>query len=615
MTTPTKNYAAKIPALDLTQGPEMFLEFTAEVEKYLISAQNAVSALKTSADDKEALDTLFKVFYTISGLASFLNLSDIQSLATRTQTLLDLVRKKILSFDHDVAEATHESICGMQRLVALLNEQVKNNGKPSSPYFDAGEIIQMINQCIENRNLLANLQTKVLSASKASLNPEKIINKYLNLDEQLKKAGGNAVVAADTLKDLIGDLKNVCTELHEKEEKLRVVVREKDAELKLSQQAQTVAKAKGDYMANMAHEIRTLISAILGFAELLAKGPLDKKQKEYVDMVISSGRFLLEIVNDILDFAKIEHGRLTLEAIEFKLERLIDDVLNIVKPKLGQKPIKLYADISKDTPNSLMGDPTRLKQILINLIDNAIKFTEKGEIVVSVNAEPKEYLRFTVKDTGIGIPADKKDVVFETFRQADLSTARKYGGSGLGLAICKGYVEAMGGRIWVESAPGMGSKFIFTLKARSRAAGIDQPNALGHNMQKEDELKDSCVGIKTLVVEDSIPNQELLKVYFEHLGCSGDFVEIAEKAIEKIKENQYDLCFMDLQLPSMSGLEATRIIRSQLKKDLPVIALTATTLDERSEEHRTAGITDYLEKPFDMIQLAEKIIHFTKKKP
>lgn len=617
MSSENKNYTVKIPVLDLAQGPEMFLEFTAEVEKYLSSAESSVAVLKSSANDTEALDNLFKVFYTISGLAGFLDLNDIQSLATRTQTLLDLVRKRILNFDRDVAEVVQGSIGGMQKLIVLLAEQVKNNGRLNSPYFDVGEIIQIINQCIENRNLLDVLQSKVRSSVKSQLNPEIILNKYSLLEEQLKKSGASVAVDTDTVKDLIVDLKSVCKKLHEKEEELRAVIRAKDSELKASQQAQTTAKAKSDYLASMSHEIRTLINAVLGFADLISKSTITQKQKEYLDTIKASSRLQLEIVNDILDFSKIERGKLTLEIIDLKLDQLVDDVLKIVKPKLAAKPVKLYADIAKDVPNNIKGDPTRLKQILINLVDNAIKFTEKGEIVVSVVVEEtvKEVLRFMVRDTGIGVPVEKKDVIFELFKQADISTTRKYGGSGLGLAICKGYIEAMGGRIWVESAKGLGSKFIFTIKLPKNISENDrQASAHDYDFKREDDLKGSCIGVKVLVVEDSMPNQELIKVYFEHLGCAGEFVDIAEKAIEKIKANRYDLCFMDLQLPSMSGLEATRIIRSQLKQTLPIVALTATTLDERDEEHQTAGVTDYLEKPFDMVQLAEKIIYFTKKK-
>jgi len=366
--------------------------------------------------------------------------------------------------------------------------------------------------------------------------------------------------------------------------------------------------ARADFLDSMAHEIRVLINAILGFSNLLNNTSLEDKQKEYVRTIVTSGQLLRKVVNDILDFSKAKRGKLVLEQIDFELPLLIEEVTNILKIKIGNKPIKMDYRVHERVPSHLTGDPTRLKQIILNLLDNAIKFTEQGEIILSVDLksspEKEAKLMFSVHDTGIGIPPEKKKDIFQSFMQADSSTARKYGGSGLGLAIAKSYVDAMKGKIWFESEVGKGTTFFFTLSFSVQSSVSFAKRASRTALA----LEGSCRGIKVLVAEDNMQNQDLLRAYFEVLGCDGDFASSGQEAIEKIQKSKYDVCFMDLQLQGLGGIEATRIIREKVTKDLPVIAVTASSKGENRKEYKRVGITDHLGKPYDMSQLRDKIL-------
>ncbi len=623
-----ENFIAKAPLL--TEGLDMYQEFAAEGLNFLRSAENSLLTLETVPNDSEAIDNTFKVFHTIAGLAGFLNLDNIQFISHRLQIFFDMVRKKSVPLDENNLVVILEATYGLQKLLILLSEQVESQGYLKSPYLDLGEIVENLVGIIE---IKASTETK--SASEGpSVDVEKILENYRALQEKINIAQGSVHVEAAVLKNLVSDLQLVCLELkaaqHRFSKRQRDLIRERDDVLALNQRIREISKKKSDFFVNIAHEIRTLINAILGFCDLIRKTSADSRQKEHLQTVSSSGKLLLEIVNDIMDLSKVESGRLTLESVDFHLHNLINDVVQIMQIKVAKKPIKLFATIESGIPETLNGDPTRIKQILINLIDNAIKFTEKGEITLFVGQEKpngdtakngEHMLRFVVHDSGLGISPDKKDIIFESFRQAELSTTRKYGGSGLGLAICKGYVEAMGGRIWVESQPGKGSRFIFTIKfdrIRPKTAGerLQQQKNDGENDDTKivTELAGSCQGIKVLVVDDSVPNQELIKAYFGHIGCTGEFASNGQEAIDRIKQCDFDLCFMDVLMPVMDGLEAVEIIRKELAKQLPVIALTAATEQEQKDKGFRAGMSDYLQKPFDIIQLANKILEHYKKR-
>lgn len=507
--------------------------------------------------------------------------------------------------------------------------------------------------------------------------------------------------------------------------------------------AEAATRAKSYFLANMSHEIRTPMNAILGFSALLERTSLTEKQRDYLKTVQSSGNLLLEIINNILDVSKFDSGHFVLENIEFDLDQLCVDALQICMPRLANRRIETSIRIDHDVPESLVGDPTRLQQVLVNLIGNAGKFTREGSIVLKVfrHAATGEdvVLRFHVCDTGIGIPADKVEAIFQPFTQVDESTTRKFGGTGLGLSICKSIVKACGGDIFVESEIGKGSEFVFTLKLRSRgenqnditevpasvrekfrffvladgqtngetirhylkSAGLEmigfcqeQPVMMqllqdaattgnfssdghsavlivaGNALPAEEIAKmrqhfpDGCFraillssdakidtpdsaresgyntlvpefftrrqlftaitgvclqepnrgdvdasgrdvepvyfsGCRILVVEDDMGSRRLLKEILEKTGAACEFVQNGQEAIDILRGQSFDICLMDVQMPVMDGLAATRIIRSEISGVLPIIALSAAVMKEDREKGMAAGMNDYLSKPLD----------------
>ena len=374
--------------------------------------------------------------------------------------------------------------------------------------------------------------------------------------------------------------------------------------------AENAVKAKQQFLSNMSHEIRTPMNAIIGFTKVVLKTELTIKQKEYLTAIKTSGDALIVLINDILDLAKVDAGKMIFEQIPFKISKSISAMLHLFETKIQEKNLKLVSIYDSKIPRVLVGDPVRLHQIILNLVSNAVKFTSKGEITVSATLlnedEDNATIEFSVKDTGIGIVENKIGRIFENFQQASSATARLYGGTGLGLAIVKHLVESQGGSIRVISKIDVGSTFSFTLDFQKTTADAELETEL---VDVDKEIRN----IKVLVVEDIELNQLLMQTLLDDFGFENDVVANGKIAIEKLQKNIYDIILMDLQMPEMNGFEATDYIRTKMHSQIPIIALTADVTTVDLAKCRSVGMNDYIAKPVDERLLYAKIIGAVKK--
>jgi signal transduction histidine kinase/CheY-like chemotaxis protein len=418
-----------------------------------------------------------------------------------------------------------------------------------------------------------------------------VLDPVTNLTEHARQIGSTGELTSSLELDRPDELGDLAREFDRMVRHLAAA--KENAEVQ-ADRAGAASQAKTDFLAMMSHEIRTPMNGILGCVSLLLDTPLRTQQHEYAQTIRSSAESLLTILNDVLDYSKIEAGRLTVEETVFDLRATCEDIYRLLLQPAAQRGLELYLHYDPQVPQFVTGDPVRIRQIVLNLASNAVKFTDRGSVRIEISRPDTSHLKVSVIDTGIGISPDQQAKLFKRFTQADSSTTRRYGGTGLGLAISKQLVELMRGQIEVSSTPGQGSTFSFVLPlietSQQRAPAIPKP-----------VMRTETAGCRILVVEDNLVNQRVAQHMLLRLGHSVDLAENGREALERLSTSQYDLVLMDCQMPEMDGLEATTHIRrldsTVLDHDVPVIAMTANAFDEDRERCLAAGMNDFLSKP------------------
>jgi PAS domain S-box-containing protein len=456
----------------------------------------------------------------------------------------------------------------------------------------------------------------VINKTDYDFNPKELADHYKKLDEEVIAAlkpmeSEELIHTAEGQRNLllvkfpllddkqrVFGISGIATDITERTQSRQQLV----AALKNAEEAKELQE---QFLANMSHEIRTPLNGIQGMTSLLLETPLTEEQKEFTNMIKRSLNNLVAIVNDVLDFSNIKAGKLTLEKIEFNVPEVLDIVKGQYAHLLTNKGLSFELVIDDDVPGLLIGDPSRLKQVLISLLGNAVKFTKAGNINIHVSVKEKTPLEtillFTIRDTGIGIPGDKLDTIFESFAQANMDISRGYGGAGLGLAISKGLVQLQGGEIWADSIPGEGSVFSFYIPYGLKQQADDH--------SAEPDFTSQLQGKRFLVVEDNEVNQKLIGFVLKKVGGIVDIASHGKEAVEFFEQKrEYDLVIMDLQMPVMDGYRTATYIRQELKLTIPIIAMTATALKGDQEKCRQVGMNDFMLKPFDFNDLYKRLV-------
>jgi len=493
----------------------------------------------------------------------------------------------------------------------LLLRQLRRNfgdDHASTPEFD--KFIQQVEgayyQCDHDRRLIENVlevSSQELTEANVQLLAQNLRNEDLltRLRQTLNLFEDKDALFAE--KDLI----RVAEEI----ERLVAGRQAVEKALRAAKEAADAAnQAKSDFLANMSHEIRTPLNAIIGMAELLEYDSMRPDVKQCLRTIHTSGDVLLSLINDILDFSKIEAGQIEIEHVPMDLGMVVEESVNIVSSMASEKALDLKLVKDPRLPEAILGDPLRLRQVLLNLLMNAVKFTERGSITLTTNfktdSEGKHFVDFAVRDTGIGIAPDQQERLFKIFTQADISTTRRYGGTGLGLAISRKLVQLMGGDITIQSALGEGATFHFSIPVISSEMPIVTKD-LGAKPPLENYVLGKRCPLRILLAEDNKVNQQVVELMLNRLGYETVIVSNGQEVLNLLDKESYDLVLMDVQMPVMSGLEATGIIKAKAGQKPQIIALTANATREDRKICLEAGMDDYLAKPIRRDRLAAVI--------
>ena len=543
-----------------------------DVTEQKMFAANLEMSLREVSDYKYALDAFTIVAITDkNGIITHAN--------DNFCKISKYTRKELIGKDHRLINSGHHSKEYMTDLWETINAgkiwrgEVKNRAKDGTTYWVSSTIVPFLDEQKKPYQYVA---------VRTDITEQKRVAKELT----------EAKILAELATEIAEEAKNSA---------------EKAAKI-----AEEAVKSKQQFLSNMSHEIRTPMNAIIGFTKVVMKTDLTAKQKEYLSAIKLSGDALIVLINDILDLAKVDAGKMNFEKTPFKLESSISAMLQLFETKVQEKNLELIKNYDNRIPKVLIGDSVRLHQIILNLLSNAVKFTTEGKITVNVDllSEDKDFvtIKFSVEDTGIGIDESNIINIFENFQQATNETSRIFGGTGLGLAIVKNLIEAQGGSINVKSELNQGSTFSFTLSFQKTITEtvIDELAI---------EINKDLKNIKVLVVEDMALNQLLMKTVLDDFGFERDMAGNGKIAIDMLQKKSYDIILMDLQMPEMNGFEATEYIRNTLKSDIPIIALTADVTTVDVAKCRAAGMNDYIAKPIDEKILYTKIIDLVKKIP
>ena len=610
------------------------------------SITEPVAPLK-SAEAQKRLKDAYAAWLEIKRFAVRTLRADTQTLSSNTflyeLSLLEQKLSRLLSqaVQAESAFATRQNqrfiwlswaSLGLLALVALLLQNTLRMHRQSEAMRLAAErrltISQLLSQMkpLQERlnNALAYLcrahQTSIASISLSAECADEPLTLRVGDDTGVAHAEGEEFlirVQAQSVGVLrVGFVKSPTPELREEIEAIVSMIGLVVLQESAQRQAHKLAQAKSEFLAKMSHEIRTPLNGVIAAADLMAATQLNDEQHELLDTLRLSAKTLLGIINDILDFSKIEAGRMVLETLPFTPTVLVEEVVSIMAPAAHSKGLTVRTELSSSLPHSVAGDPLRLRQILLNFVGNAIKFTACGEVVIRAMRLKKgegqsAWLRFEVQDTGVGIPPEKQAGIFDAFTQADSSVTRQYGGTGLGLAICKRLVELMGGQIGVYSQPGQGSCFWFevplpVIQENAPEETTAQPSGSALNSHELD-------GVRVLLVEDNPVNQKVAIRMLQKLGCVVELAENGQQALEKLERASYDIVLMDMQMPVMDGLTATRLLRQreqQTGHHQVVIALTANAMQTDRELCLEAGMDDYLSKPLTLDALQVMLLRW-----